>query len=166
MSLSWGTYVGPVVIATFTRKEVPNPYRGCGNLQCSRRNAEQNNSKFCNQCGEKIVKLTDRIKKVKFPDWQDRGKALIAVNLSEDALIEQRFGSIPAGCDLFMPNAGNRNQPRSFDSCEEEVFLRLTDVDIQQEKDWLKREYAQEIHVFESLYQAVEVGWIFMTYQS
>lgn len=160
------TYAGPVLIAKYSNKSVAAPHRCCQNINCPNRNKLQD-SNYCPNCGNSTI-LSDKKKSVIVPSLKEVASALLAKGLSDESLrgTGEVFG-LGLNSHVFFANDLNRNGPRSFYVESSEHFVLIMDeINTEKERNWFTIAYKEEIELISSLYEKVDVSWMFWNYQN
>lgn len=163
MGLYLSTYCGPIVVAKVTSKSKSDMVRKCPKCNCKRDGA-----KFCLQCGSKIEFVVGPVVFIQYPHSSDVFLAFKAANLSDkiEALHHDQHLVYDKGYDIYTPNE-DRNHPRGFTQIEAEYCtIDIDDINVQSEKDWLATAFAPEIAILKSVYESVEIKWVFANNKS
>lgn len=164
MGLYLSNYVGPVLLAKYTEATRPVPFWACAKPECSKYRKTVDGS-FCTQCGSRLSAMTDpsRTEKVRKPTQEERWAALEKTGGSDDRLIANGHVKGPDGWHVYVPNIKG---PREEPDYPANFMLDINDVDIESDKLWFVETFAKEIEAMASVYEQVEVHWVFMNYES
>lgn len=170
MGLYQSLYAGPVLLCRYENIAQQVRFPRCDNPQCRAYHKRAlRESPQCPHCGEDMgAEVIDR----ECPSVTDKDvqTALEAIGSREDVLLDIHHdwcSEIPDCHHVYIPQFyKDQEPPRNFRLGDEEACIFHSHLDIDGEKGWMARVYAEEIEALKKLYTNVWVDWSFLVYSN
>lgn len=142
MSVSYSTYVGPIVQCSVSKTMDARDIIGCGNGDCNEFKKEvfESKKKFCSECGGGLEKITIEFE-VDTVNSSDVFKNDAMTLRTEECLM--MYKELPC-LHIWTPNRGDKRGGKTYSS-HEAMMLNIKEIPVADETSAFEEDYAEEL---------------------